>query len=77
MLFFTLYESEEIARKKPIGVKKLAPSLTAAAISEDGLTEAVYMENKRFIAAVQWHPELNYLSDENSVKLIRAFVGSI
>ena len=58
-------------------IKKLAPSLTAAAISEDGLTEAVYMENKHFIAAVQWHPELNYLSDENSVKLIRAFVGAI
>ncbi|MDF9839409.1 MULTISPECIES: gamma-glutamyl-gamma-aminobutyrate hydrolase family protein [unclassified Paenibacillus] len=58
------------------GIKTLAASLTAAAAAEDGLVEAVTMENKSFILAVQWHPEFSYTVDSNSRKLFSAFVNA-
>lgn len=58
-------------------VKKLAASLTAMAISEDGLVEAVYMPDKKFIWAFQWHPEFSYKSDDKSKKIFGKFIESI
>ena len=55
-------------------VKELALSLKAVAISEDGLVEAVTMENKKFVLAIQWHPEFSYKTDEDSRKIFRAFL---
>lgn len=55
-------------------VKDLAPSLLPMAISEDGLIEALYMPDKRFVQAVQWHPEFNFLKDEDSRQLFISFV---
>ncbi len=55
-------------------IKKLAPALRAAAFSEDGLTEAVYLPSARYIVAVQWHPELSFVSDADSRKLFADFV---
>ncbi len=55
-------------------IKQISPQLRAMAISEDGLVEAVYMPHKRFIQAVQWHPELNHHCDESSRKIMRSFV---
>lgn len=55
-------------------IKKLAPGLSAEAISEDGLVEGVYVQNARFIHAVQWHPEFTYFCSKSSAKLIKAFV---
>lgn len=74
----------EILGKDRIGVnsyhhqaiKNIAPSLRAEAVSDDGLIEAVYLPEKRFIRAVQWHPEFSYEKDENSQKIVQAFVGS-
>ena len=40
----------------------------------DGLVEAVYLPGKKFVWAVQWHPEFSYKSDVNSKKILRAFV---
>lgn len=54
----------------------LAPALTEAARSEDGLIEAVYMKDKRFVLAVQWHPEFSFRTDENSKKIFSAFVAA-
>lgn len=56
------------------GIRKLAPALKIAAKASDGLIEGVYMPDRRFILAVQWHPEFNYKSDGNSMKLIEKFV---
>ena len=42
--------------------------------AEDRLVEAVYMPSKRFIWAVQWHPEMTCKSDNNSQKLFDVFV---
>lgn len=56
------------------GVKELAPELTVEAIAEDGLVEAVSMKGRGFAAAVQWHPEFSWQTDENSRKILGAFV---
>ncbi len=56
-------------------IKSLAPSLEAMATSEDGLVEAVYMPNKRFIEAVQWHPELNFRNEASSINIAREFIA--
>jgi len=75
----------ELLKKDRIGVnsyhhqavKELAKSLTAFAYSEDGLVEGVYMKDKKFVWAVQWHPELSFESDENSMKILSAFVSAV
>lgn len=54
-------------------IKKLAPSLCQAAISSDGLIEAVYMPDKKFVWAVQWHPEFSYEKDPCSLAILKAF----
>ena len=72
----------EILEKVTVGVnsyhhqaiKDLAEGLKPMAVSEDGLIEAVYMPGKKFIQAVQWHPEFIYLKDENARKLFETFV---
>ncbi len=64
-------------------IKDVAPALVAAALSPDGIVEAVEgkdmaadTDNKsRFIAAVQWHPELFYAQDPAAFALFDAFVS--
>ena len=58
-------------------VKTLSPDFQKMAISEDGLIEGIYMPSRKFIMGVQWHPEFSYEVDENSRKIIHAFVRSI
>jgi len=58
-------------------VKKLAPSLRSMAVSPDGLIEAVYMPEKRFLWAVQWHPEFSYKTDRFSRKIFEEFVNAM
>ncbi|MDD5921767.1 MAG: gamma-glutamyl-gamma-aminobutyrate hydrolase family protein [Eubacteriales bacterium] len=57
-------------------IRTLAGGLTPMAHSEDGLTEAFYRPDSRFLWAVQWHPEMYFKADENSRKILRAFVES-
>lgn len=57
-------------------VKVPADSVDVMAISEDGLVEAVYVKNKKFMMGVQWHPEFSYRVNDESVKLIQAFVDA-
>lgn len=57
-------------------VKVLSPKLVAMAESEDGLIEAVYMPGKKFLWALQWHPEFSYKVDEKSRKIFEAFVNA-
>lgn len=58
-------------------VKDLAPGLSAMAAAPDGVVEAVWMPSKRFVWAVQWHPEFSYYTDANSRSIFRAFVESM
>ena len=48
---------------------------TNIAYSEDGYIEGIEMPNKKFIVGVQWHPEISYLFDEKSKKLIDYFIN--
>ena len=57
-------------------IKILAPGLGEMARSEDGLVEAVYLPDKTFVRAVQWHPEFSFRTDENSRKIFSAFVAA-
>ncbi len=58
-------------------VNRLAPPLTPMAFAPDGLVEAAYMPDKKFLWAVQWHPEFSFKTDENSRKIFQAFVESM
>jgi len=57
------------------GIKRLSPELEPCATAPDGLIEAAYMPDKRFVLAVQWHPECA-LRRESSRKLFSAFVDA-
>lgn len=56
-------------------IRTLAPKVSAMAVSEDGLIEAVCVPKKKFIWGIQWHPELSYLVDENSKKIFSEFIA--
>lgn len=43
----------------------------------DGLREAVYMPGKRFLWAVQWHPEFSYKTDAHSRSIFEAFAAAM
>ncbi|MBY9078639.1 gamma-glutamyl-gamma-aminobutyrate hydrolase family protein [Paenibacillus sp. HN-1] len=72
----------EIVRKETLdvnsyhhqGIKKLSTELLAVGLAEDGLVEAVVLPDRKFVLAVQWHPEFSYRSDDCSLELFRAFV---
>ena len=55
-------------------VRTLAPGLSAMAWSADGLVEAVRSPDRRFLWAVQWHPEFSHATDPDSAQIFRAFV---
>ena len=58
-------------------VKDLATGLEVMAAAPDGIVEAFYKPDQRFLWAVQWHPEFAYRTDENSRKIFSAFVGAM
>ena len=55
-------------------IKDLSPILRRMAYAESGAIEAVYMPLKRFIWAVQWHPELSSQTDKANSKIFEAFI---
>jgi len=55
---------------------KIAPCLVPCAKADDGLVEAVYAPQKAFLLGVQWHPEMIFTHEENSIKIGKAFVGA-
>ena len=54
-------------------VDKLGAGIEAAAISEDGVVEAIVMPDKKFVLAVQWHPEMMFDSEKQQ-KIFQKFV---
>ncbi|MFN8585347.1 MAG: gamma-glutamyl-gamma-aminobutyrate hydrolase family protein [Dehalococcoidia bacterium] len=55
---------------------RLAPGLTVAATTEDGIIEALEDSSKRWALSVQWHPERAEMDGEPSRALFEAFVGA-
>lgn len=62
-----------------MAVDECSPLLKIAARSEDGIIEAVELNDNpdgRFFLGVQWHPEMMAWADPVQQKIIDAFVGS-
>ncbi len=59
------------------GVKDIAEGLELMAAATDGLTEALYKPDQRFLWAVQWHPEFSYRADERSRRIFKAFTEAM
>ncbi len=56
-------------------VGRLGEGLRAVGWSEDGVVEAVESERHPFVVGVQWHPELDALSDPRPMRLFEALVA--
>ncbi|MCG7218050.1 gamma-glutamyl-gamma-aminobutyrate hydrolase family protein [Paenibacillus mucilaginosus] len=69
-------DSMEVNSYHHQGIKQLSSQLVAAAKAEDGMIEAVRMPDKKFVLAVQWHPEFSYTSDPYNFRLFEEFVSS-
>lgn len=57
-------------------VRALGQGLEPMATAPDGIVEAVWMPAKRFVWAVQWHPEFAHRSDINQRRIFSAFVDA-
>ncbi|MBR2640226.1 MAG: gamma-glutamyl-gamma-aminobutyrate hydrolase family protein [Oscillospiraceae bacterium] len=55
-------------------VKEVAPDFSVCATAEDGIIEAIYHKNKKFILGVQWHPERDQETATENKKIIDSFV---
>jgi putative glutamine amidotransferase len=59
-------------------VENLGQNLVATAWSSDGIVEAMEdPRSDRFVAAVQWHPELGWQEDSFSKRLFQHFVTQV
>ena len=54
--------------------KDLGENLEMTAVAPDGIIEAVQMAGKRFVWAVQWHPEYMFRTDPDSLAIFLCFV---
>lgn len=57
-------------------VDRVAPGFTLAALSEDGIVEAIEKPDARFCLGVQWHPEWLSNADPAMKGLFDAFVNA-
>ncbi|MBR3711449.1 MAG: gamma-glutamyl-gamma-aminobutyrate hydrolase family protein [Bacteroidales bacterium] len=55
-------------------VKDLGSGLTPMAVAPDGIIEAFMLPGKRFVWAVQWHPEYLFRTDKDSLAIFACFV---
>ena len=77
-LLYSITKSEKFAVNSlhHQAVAAVAPTLKVCATTADGLAEAVYGTQKPFLLGVQWHPEMIFAQDENSMKIGKAFVDA-
>ncbi len=54
---------------------QIAPGLELTATAPDGVVEALELPNKRFVLAVQWHPEARI--DGDDLRIFQAFRDSV
>ena len=56
------------------GIDKLGKGLVAMAFATDDLTEGVYMPDKKFVWAIQWHPERMYKKHSEAAAIFKEFI---
>lgn len=59
------------------GIKDLAPELRPMAYAPDGLIEAVYAPDKRFVVGLQFHPERMLPEYEGNSLVFESFINSL
>ena len=57
-------------------IRTLGQGLEPMATAPDGIVEAVWMPAKRFVWAVQWHPEFSHRADSNQRRILSAFIDA-
>lgn len=57
-------------------IKELAPAFEVAGTSPDGVIEAAWIPEKRFVWGVQWHPESLFCTYPEEMALSDAFVAA-
>ena len=55
-------------------VRDLGSDLTPMAVAPDGIIEAAQMTSRRFVWAVQWHPEYMFKTDADSLAIFSWFI---
>lgn len=55
-------------------IKKLAPGFKVTALAKDNIIEGIEKEERNFVVAVQWHPEMMHETDLFMVKLFERFI---
>ena len=55
-------------------IKDLGSGLIPMAVAPDGIIEAVQMTGKRFVWAIQWHPEYMFRTDLDSLAIFSCFM---
>ena len=55
-------------------VKDVAPGFAVMGRCEDGIIEAIWNPNKKFVWGVQWHPEKIWDIEDSSARLFQAFI---
>ncbi|NOL48991.1 gamma-glutamyl-gamma-aminobutyrate hydrolase family protein [Pelistega europaea] len=55
-------------------VDKLGKGLRAVSHAADGVVEAIELEGKENLIAVQWHPEMNFADSQSQQSLFRHFI---
>ncbi len=55
-------------------VKSIAPDFSACAVAEDGIVEAIYHKNKKYVLGVQWHPERDHEIAIKNKNIIDKFI---
>jgi putative glutamine amidotransferase len=58
-------------------LKEVAPELVVTAYAPDGVIEAAEYPGKRYLVAVQFHPEETVPHDEKSRRLFAAFIAQL
>lgn len=58
-------------------VKDLGPTLKSMAVSDDGLVEAFYDIERKFVWGIQWHPEYDYQTNQISKAIFKKFIESV
>ena len=54
------------------GIKQLGDGYDIMAVSEDGIIEAIYMPQRKFVWGIQWHPEW-FTQNADCAAIIRTF----
>ena len=57
-------------------IKRLGEGLCVMARADDGMIEAVYLDEKRYLRAYQWHPERLHKTDFDNRKVFEDFIAA-